>query len=124
MRVLVVEDHPIMGRVVERVLSQAGVEGTVATDGEQAVTLARTTAFDVIFMDVQLPGIDGIAAARMIIAAGDPPPIWGLTASIGTDEHQRCIDAGMAGVLEKPLTVEKLTAAAGAPSGREDDGES
>ncbi len=124
MRVLVVEDHPIMGRVVERVLRQAGVEGTVAIDGEQAVALAGTTVFDVIFMDVQLPGIDGIEATRTIIAAGEAPPIWGLTASIGSDEHQRCIDAGMVGVLDKPLTVEKLTAAAGAPSGREDDGES
>ncbi len=124
MRVLVVEDHPIMARVVERVLGQAGVDGTVLSRGEQAVALAREIPFDLIFMDVQLPGIDGIEATQMIIDAGGAPPIWGLTASIGADEHQRCLDAGMVGVLEKPLTVEKLSAAAGAPSGREDDGES
>jgi CheY-like chemotaxis protein len=114
MHVLVVEDHPIMRRVVQLMLDEAGVDGEIVGTGEEAVARVRADTFDVVFMDIGLPGIDGLEAAREIIADGHAPPIWGLTASRMEEELQRCCAAGMVGTLEKPLTAERLRGAVAA----------
>lgn len=117
MRVLVVEDHPIMRRVVELVLGEAGVDGEIVTSGEEAVARVQACRFDVVFMDIGLPGIDGIEATQRIVAGGQAPPIWGLTASRRQEDVDRCLAAGMVGTVEKPLTVERLRDAVAALPG-------
>ncbi len=117
MRVLVVEDHPAMRRIAELVLEEAEVDAEIVGDGEQAVIRARSGDYDLILMDLNLPGIDGFEAARRIIAGGEAPPIWGMSASQLSQDSERCGAAGMRGLLDKPLTAATLKLALSAAAG-------
>ena len=110
-RVLVVEDNLVNQQVAKRFIERLGCEVTVVENGERAVAACRSTPFALILMDVQMPVMDGLTAAREIRRL-EPPghsvPIIALTASAMTDEVQRCMAAGMNAVLAKPLEIGKL----------------
>lgn len=111
MRVLVVDDNPINRSVVERVLRQLDCGVTTADDGEAGVAAARAGRYDLVLMDVQMPGVDGLEAARRLRAAGDRTPIVALTASTAESDRAMCLAVGMDGVLHKPLRRAELIAA-------------
>jgi CheY-like chemotaxis protein len=108
---LVVEDNPINQFVLTRMLEQAGVTVTVASQGVEALALAADTRFDVILMDMQMPVMDGLAATRAI-RAGDSPNratrILGLTAAVGPVYERQCREAGMDDYLTKPVAKAAL----------------
>jgi PAS domain S-box-containing protein len=107
--VLLVEDNDANRRVVRLMLEELGFVPDEAADGDDAVARARARPYDVILMDLQMPGIDGFEAARRIRAEGTGHPrIVALTANVIAGEEQRCRAAGMDGYLPKPLRLETL----------------
>jgi len=119
-RILLVEDNEVNREVLSEMLRRLGHTVTTAVDGESALaTLARAT-FDLVFMDVQLPGIDGLEATRRFRASGGTTPVFALTAHSTRGDAERCLAAGMTSVLVKPVDAAKLAEVIGdAPSSEE-----
>ncbi|GAB4525323.1 MAG: hypothetical protein Tsb0010_09040 [Parvularculaceae bacterium] len=108
LRILIVDDHAVNRLLCSQLLEQAGFEWAEAESGAEAVAAAGAERFDVILMDVQMPGMDGVEAARRIIAAGDAPPIVALTANAFEEDRQRYLDAGMSDHVSKPIDFDAL----------------
>jgi signal transduction histidine kinase/CheY-like chemotaxis protein len=109
-RVLVVEDDSVNKQVIELFLKKMSVVPTFAPDGEAAIAAATTEPFDVVLMDCQLPGIDGLEATRRIrkILGDTPLTIIALTANASTHVREACLAAGMDDFLSKPVRFELL----------------
>lgn len=110
--VLVVEDNALNLKLVRDVLGHAGYRVLEAGDAERGLELARAGAPDLILMDVQLPGIDGVEALRRLRAdaATASIPVVALTALAMKDDRERFLSAGFDGYLEKPVSVPDLAA--------------
>jgi signal transduction histidine kinase/ActR/RegA family two-component response regulator len=113
LRVLVAEDNEVNQRLVRRILEKDGHAVTVVPDGRSAVSAADPEAFDVILMDVQMPGMDGLQAATAIReherqSGGARLPIFALTAHNMTGDRERCLAAGMDECLVKPFLPSDL----------------
>jgi CheY-like chemotaxis protein len=108
--VLVVEDNPLNLKLVRDVLGHAGYRVLEAGDAERGIELARAEAPDLILMDVQLPGIDGIEALGRLRADAETAGIRvvALTALAMKEDRERCLAAGFDGYLEKPISVPAL----------------
>lgn len=122
-RVLVVDDHATNREVARLMLAPLGCDIFEAVDGEEAVDMAAATAFDLILMDVRMPRMDGLAAARAIRAlpgASSTSPILAVTADAMPEDAARCLAAGMNGHLAKPITHASLFAAIDAVMGDND----
>ncbi|MFW2542412.1 ATP-binding protein [Primorskyibacter sp. 2E107] len=108
---LIVEDNAVNRLILRRMLEQDGHRVTEATDGAEGIRAAQTERFDVIFMDISMPGMDGITATRRIRASGaanHDTRIVATTAHALPEEQQAFAEAGMTGVLLKPLTRQAL----------------
>ena len=110
MRVLLAEDHPLSQEILCDMLESLGCEVLIAADGAEALDLFRSGTQDLVLMDMQMPGMDGLEATRRIRAlpSGVNTPIIGLTANITADDRQRCLDAGMNEHLGKPIGQAQL----------------
>lgn len=106
--VLVAEDNPVNQTIARRMLEKAGVTVTLVSDGHQVLERCARDRFDLILMDVQMPGLDGLDATRQLIARGNPPPIVALTANATTESHQSCLEAGMSDFITKPFRYQQL----------------
>lgn len=106
--ILVVDDSEVNIQLLEIQLNELGHNVTIAGTGEAAVSLATSHQFDMIFMDIQMPGIDGLQATRRIRQHNRTVPIVGLTAHATTEEEKECRKAGMNDVLIKPARMENL----------------
>ena len=107
LRVLVVEDNPTNRMIATKLLESLGAEVSTAADGYLGVEAAQTGDFHLILMDVQMPGIDGLEAARRIRALGGAAaetPIVALTANVLAHQRRAYLDAGMDGVVGKPIS--------------------
>jgi PAS domain S-box-containing protein len=107
LRVLVVEDNPTNRMIATKLLESLGAEVSTAADGYLGVEAAETGDFHLILMDVQMPGIDGLEAARRIRALGGAAaetPIVALTANVLAHQRRAYLDAGMDGVVGKPIS--------------------
>jgi CheY-like chemotaxis protein len=108
-RAMVVDDNAINLEVAVSLLQQLGLQTDGVSGGEQAVTQALAVTYDLIVMDVQMPGMDGIEATRRIrLARGRLPPIIALTANAEADDRSACLQAGMNDYLTKPVMPELL----------------
>ena len=110
--VLLVEDHPLSQEILTEMLEQLSCEVTIAATGVEALDLAGTSAFDLILMDLQLPGIDGLTATRLIRLLPDyrRTPIVALSANAFREDRARALDAGMNEHVAKPVTAQGLAA--------------
>jgi signal transduction histidine kinase/CheY-like chemotaxis protein len=109
LRVLVVEDNPVNRLLATRLLSRLEVQAETAEDGERAVAAASAMAYDLILMDIQMPGVDGLQATRAIRVCGQGNPrIVALTARVSPEDHAECLAAGMNDFLAKPLRLDSL----------------
>ncbi len=108
-RVLVVEDNPVNRQVAEGLLTRLGMQVETADNGEIALALLATTAFDLIFMDMQMPVMDGLTATRRIREGGFEMPIVGLSANAFASDREACLAAGMNDFVSKPITRDKLS---------------
>ena len=112
-RVLVAEDHPTNQRVISGLLTLAGVEFQIEGDGETAVEAWKRGGWDLVLMDVQMPGMDGLAATRAIRSLEQTEsrvrkPIFGFSADAMSHQVAEQLEAGLDGHLQKPIQVEAL----------------
>jgi len=127
LRILVAEDNPVNQALILRLLEKEGHHATLAHNGEQAVTLAAAGTFDLLFMDVQMPKMDGFAATAAIRqreqVMGGHLPIIAMTAYALKGDRERCLDAGMDGYIAKPISLAAIRAELDklAPPGRAPD---
>jgi two-component system, sensor histidine kinase len=113
LKVLVAEDNVVNQVVTRAMLDQLGVEVVMASDGEEALSCACTESFDLILMDMHMPGMNGLEATRALRVSERtqgrvPVPIVAMT---GGDERQdgpACREAGMDGFLAKPFSLQAL----------------
>jgi PAS domain S-box-containing protein len=115
LRVLLAEDNPVNRRLCEIQLRRIGCEPAFAANGREAVDLFQAQPFDVVLMDMQMPGMDGCEATRAIRSfeqarGGSRTPIVAMTANVRTEDRQRCLDSGMDDYLSKPFRQENLAA--------------
>ena len=111
LRVLLAEDNPTNQLVTRSILGRAGARIDIVSDGAEAVAAARAAEYDVILMDVQMPGMDGLEATRAIRAAepaGRRRRIIGLTATVGPEAERDCLAAGMDSYICKPVARDVL----------------
>lgn len=101
--VLVVEDNVVNRKVIGSVLAIAGIEPVYAFDGAAALEAVKEATFDVIFMDVMMPIMDGLTATRKLREMGYTRPILGLTANAMEHHRQACFEAGMDDHIAKPF---------------------
>ncbi|WP_184622074.1 ATP-binding protein [Xanthomonas sp. 3058] len=114
-RILLVEDNPVNLLVAQKLLAVLGFEADTATDGEAALSSMESTRYDMVFMDCQMPVLDGYAATRRWRAmetesGGRPIPIVAMTANAMAGDRERCLAAGMDDYLSKPVAREQLDA--------------
>jgi signal transduction histidine kinase/AmiR/NasT family two-component response regulator len=114
-RVLVAEDNPVNQRLAIRMLEKFGCTVETAGDGAEAVDMCARLPFDIVFMDCQMPDMDGYDAASAIRRAekehGWPRlPIVALTAHAAATDRDRCFAAGMDDYLSKPVSAEQIHA--------------
>ena len=113
-RVLLADDHALNREVSRLMMEASGCELAVVSDGQAAIDAVRDGDFDVIFMDVRMPGIDGLEATRQIrLMSGDraATPIVALTADAMPKDVARCRDAGVDLHLPKPASQADIHAA-------------
>jgi signal transduction histidine kinase/ActR/RegA family two-component response regulator len=113
LRVLVAEDHPVNRKVVGLLLQSMGHQVSFAEDGQQALTQASQSDFDLVLMDIHMPVMDGLSSARQIRAltgARGLVPIVALTADVMNDAAEQATAAGMNAFLSKPLQKTQLLA--------------
>jgi signal transduction histidine kinase/ActR/RegA family two-component response regulator len=111
LRVLVADDHETVREVIEQLLGLLGCEVDLAADGDEAVAAAARAPYEVIIMDVQMPGVSGLDATRRIRALGEGhgrPHIIALTGHATTEDRQRCFEAGVDDYLCKPVRLKHL----------------
>jgi len=104
--ILVAEDYPTNQQVIRMHLEAAGHTVTIVADGRQAVEACCREQFDLVFMDMQMPEMDGLDATRQIRSDNcghADVPIIGLTANAEAGAHRACLDAGMNDVITKPV---------------------
>ncbi len=114
MRVLVVDDHDINRRAIELILAPLGCDIATAADGLAALRLCDDSDFDVIFMDVRMPELDGRETTRRLRAGTSPNahvPVIAVTADTAPDDIAACMAAGMTYFVSKPLTPTTLLGA-------------
>jgi signal transduction histidine kinase/CheY-like chemotaxis protein len=109
---LVVDDHEVNRRVLAQILSALGLRVELAADGEAALAAAGARVFDVILMDVNMPGLDGLDATRRLRTQGPnrETPVIAVTAGVTPAERAACRAAGMDDWVEKPFDVSALHA--------------
>jgi two-component system response regulator QseB len=113
---LCVEDNALNRRVVKHMLDRAGVQMSEASDGDAGLAMVEANDYDVILMDLRMPGMDGLTAIRQIRARDDHKanaPIIVVTADNAFDIRERCLKAGADDVLLKPVAMQALFDAIG-----------
>jgi len=114
MRVLVVDDHDINRRAIQLILQPLGCEVTTAADGMLALKACDAQTFDLIFMDVRMPELDGRETTRRLRASDNvnaEVPVIAVTADTSPDDITACADAGMTYFVPKPITPATLLGA-------------
>ena len=114
LRILVAEDNAINQRVIDSLLRRQGWTALLAGNGKLACEAWEREAFDLILMDIQMPEMDGLEAARWIRQrerdrqCANPIPVVALTAHASQAQHDQCMAAGMDGVVTKPVSLSAL----------------
>ncbi len=107
-KILVVDDGPTNRKLIKVILEEVGAVVALAENGQVGWELARSSDFDAVLMDMQMPVMDGYTATEKLRAAGVTIPIIGLTAHALSGDKEKCLQAGCCGFLTKPIDADKL----------------
>lgn len=110
MNILLVEDEAAVVSVIQRGLTEAGSQVSVALDGTTGLAMARAHDFDIILLDIMLPGLNGIEICKQLRAEGVKTPILMLTALGSTENVVTGLDSGADDYLTKPFKLTELAA--------------
>jgi two-component system OmpR family response regulator len=110
MRILIVEDDAALARGLARILESEGYAVDTVTRGEQALLATRHERFDLVILDIGLPGMDGFEVLRRLRAVPDPAPVLLLTARDALDDKVRGLDLGGDDYVAKPFAMSELVA--------------
>jgi CheY-like chemotaxis protein len=112
LRILVVEDTPVNQVLISRTLEKMGHTVTIANNGVEALDLLKMQSFHLLFMDVQMPEMDGFTATRTIRAqekeTGAHMPVVAMTAHAMKGDRERCLESGMDDYLAKPVSSREI----------------
>lgn len=109
MRLLVAEDNSMNQKLILRILSKLGFQPDLANNGLEVLDMLSKNSYDLIFMDIQMPDMDGIEATRIIRKTyGAYPLIVAMTANALTEDKESCFNAGMDDYISKPINIELL----------------
>ncbi len=115
LKILVAEDNPVNFKLMNAILKKLGHHTDWAKNGEEAIEQVQNTNYDIIFMDIQMPTMDGITATKEICRLFPDkktrPHILALTANVLAEDKDQCIEAGMEEFLTKPINTNILTRA-------------
>jgi len=108
--ILVAEDGQLNQMLMKALLEKAGLIVHLVSDGQQALTLAQASQYAIVLMDLQMPGMDGVAATRAIrqLPGWEAVPIVALTANAFDQTREECLRAGMTDFLSKPVNPQNL----------------
>jgi len=109
-RVLVAEDGPDNRTLIGILLQKFGLEYEMVENGEEALAALASGGYDLVLMDLQMPGLDGLAATERLRAGGSAIPVVALTADLLADAHSACRRAGCDAVVGKPIDQQALHA--------------
>jgi signal transduction histidine kinase len=113
LRVIVADDNPVNRKVALSFLKRLGYQADSADNGADLLERLRGSVYDVVFMDVQMPEMDGLEATRRIrreLPAARQPRIVAMTAAAFPEDRARCLDAGMDDYVAKPVGMDELSA--------------
>jgi CheY-like chemotaxis protein len=110
LKVLVAEDNSTNQKVIRLLLRRLGIEADLVANGLEAVNASSAQAYDIILLDIQMPVMDGLEAARQIRkqALSSRPFIIALTANVFREDRDATVAAGMDGYLSKPVSLSRL----------------
>ncbi len=111
LKILLVEDNPVNQMLARRMLEKLGYTPDLAVDGRMAVEIACTGGYDIVFMDVLLPEMDGLEATRRIVNGRerrDRPVVIAMTANAMDGDREKCLVAGMDDYISKPMRMDDL----------------
>jgi len=114
LQILLTEDNLVNQKVAKRLLERMGYEIDIANNGLEAIVAIKQKVYNLIFMDIQMPEMDGLEATRQIrtfLNSPTKPQIIAMTAGVSASEQQLCFDAGMNDFISKPIRVESVVAA-------------
>jgi len=111
--VLIVEDHPVNQKLLRIFLEKAGCTVTTANDGTEALDAVHQSDFSVVFMDIQMPKLNGYLATKELRNRGFKKPVIACTASAQEDEREQCLSYGMDDILTKPFRRQDVLNALG-----------
>ncbi|BCL34071.1 response regulator [Nostoc sp. MS1] len=113
LKILLAEDVLVNQKIALKMLQKLGYRADVANDGLEALEAVQRQTYDVVFMDVQMPEMDGWETTRRIrqeVAASSQPWIIAMTAHARPEDRQQCLAAGMDDYITKPINLEEITA--------------
>ena len=123
-RILLVEDNNINQKIVIQILNKLGYSADVASNGREAINILEKTLYDIVFMDIQMPEIDGLEATGIIRdeeseVLDHKVPVIAMTAHAIKGDREKCLKAGMNGYISKPINPEDLLSAITSNTGKE-----
>ena len=110
-KILLAEDNFLSQKLAHRILTNMGMQVTVANNGKVAVDLVKSKPFDLVILDIQMPIMDGIEAAKQIRAFNKETPILAMTANAFVEDKALCLQAGMNDYISKPIDPKSLSRA-------------
>ncbi|PZE22227.1 PAS domain-containing sensor histidine kinase [Paenibacillus xerothermodurans] len=111
LRILVAEDHPVNSQLLVRILKKFGHAVTAVSNGSEAIDAVARGSFDIVFMDVDMPVMDGMRATRHILELlpdDNKPVIIAVTAHVRAEDRKMCLDSGMQDVIRKPYRTQEI----------------
>ena len=108
MNILIAEDNIINQEVVKVLFKNLGYEIDIVSNGKEAIKNINKKKYDIVFMDIMMPEIDGLEATREIRAMGNKLPIIALTADLGKETKKNAYKAGVNEFIGKPIKSDEL----------------